>query len=866
MVTTQSFRLLGKPDIKDIICGQVEGDNVIIWEDIEQVFPGVNYIVNGNTVISMMRDSNRNRIMPQCIKHYPGAILDVVLPITPGDNPLELPTKGSSVSHTEERPSAPNMTLDLETEIVQRLASSLTPRILTQLRTASNGYDLVMQAVKDGQVDPSDIVKRCLHELKTEMIKNTELSTRVIELIRQKELKDQPINQMDQIPLIRERIQSILSRNYKLYENPIPRLFIVLPMVHPSSWNSQDPFSNASRLYFLCDCGEHTMSTNSRTSHRVHLANHEGYDITRPKEFFRQYGHYVLTILQMLKFGISMAGTTVPALPKLIETKSNDQSPTSLRFLEESIEFSIDLIMEYVGKSTAQLDSNEAPESVDLRQLETFLKTNNQSRVLGNLYRTVTLEGHVKWVCINHYRENHPETAAMKFRDTVRSLKGLFDEHLGRAEVLLESRDEADQFHLALEKAKAIYELKIDLDWSTTQSDFMRLRDILMKTNVGVLELDLNFQGGPDSDTSNRPKRHDPIFDIMRQTSIQSVTLIQPPKDFVQRSTLLTHTDDFSNLKHLDLDFTQLDSDIPGFRKLIGKAPNLSSLVMQGTRWMFLDELEAVLEYQTYPITFKIPEFRLLPPTSESPQPTITIRDIVDMLKALGGRIEQVELNNKGLQAPALAAFANATEDGSRLKELTLCNADRHLGEQSIKDLSSVVARSELRKLDINLEGEEERVNILESIQWRNICDLTITMDERSHGMKPLKIVVDEIEKLLGGTQMDRFVLRYSNSRPNLPSAQEQLLRSFVASTSLKHLRLDVPMSLQQVLSIIGSANLSQIQSINLQANDFNTDDVKLVLNSLGHATELRAIVLGGASIGDQIELMAEKGIALRNK
>jgi hypothetical protein len=53
--------LIGKADLKDIICDQVDGENVVFWEDIEQVFPGVKYITNGNTVISMMRDSNRKR-------------------------------------------------------------------------------------------------------------------------------------------------------------------------------------------------------------------------------------------------------------------------------------------------------------------------------------------------------------------------------------------------------------------------------------------------------------------------------------------------------------------------------------------------------------------------------------------------------------------------------------------------------------------------------------------------------------------------------------------------------------------------------------------------------------------------------------
>jgi hypothetical protein len=61
MVTTQSFRLLGRPDTKDIACERVDEENVVFWEDIKQVFPGVLYIANGNTVVSLMRYSNRKR-------------------------------------------------------------------------------------------------------------------------------------------------------------------------------------------------------------------------------------------------------------------------------------------------------------------------------------------------------------------------------------------------------------------------------------------------------------------------------------------------------------------------------------------------------------------------------------------------------------------------------------------------------------------------------------------------------------------------------------------------------------------------------------------------------------------------------------
>ncbi|KAF9349938.1 hypothetical protein BGX34_001492, partial [Mortierella sp. NVP85] len=153
MVTTQSFRLAGKPGLKDIICDQVDGENVVFWEDIEQVFPGVKYITNGNTVIGLMRDSNRKRITPQCIKHYPGVVLDVVLSTTASDGLLEPSLGDSSVTLTEGS-STLAMTMNLDLEMVQRLASSLTPKVQAQLKSTTNGCEVITQAVKEGQLDP----------------------------------------------------------------------------------------------------------------------------------------------------------------------------------------------------------------------------------------------------------------------------------------------------------------------------------------------------------------------------------------------------------------------------------------------------------------------------------------------------------------------------------------------------------------------------------------------------------------------------------------------------------------------------------------------------------------------------------------
>ncbi|KAK3817666.1 MAG: hypothetical protein J3Q66DRAFT_388177 [Benniella sp.] len=57
----QLFRLTGNTAIEKIPCDHVNGDTIIYWEDIEQVFPGVKQVKNGDTTIKLLRDSNENR-------------------------------------------------------------------------------------------------------------------------------------------------------------------------------------------------------------------------------------------------------------------------------------------------------------------------------------------------------------------------------------------------------------------------------------------------------------------------------------------------------------------------------------------------------------------------------------------------------------------------------------------------------------------------------------------------------------------------------------------------------------------------------------------------------------------------------------
>ena len=661
----------------------------------------------------------------------------------------------------------------IESEVEQQLVCSLPSDIQVQVRTSTNKRNSLIQVIKDGLIQhPNEQLAACLQELNNKMIENNEMASRIMDLVsknneltsrimdlasknnelasennelasknhdatldnnelialmlkmqealdaKQDEMKLLQIQALDRLALIQNSVKALLSQTYELHEYPIPRLFIVLPQ-DSSSWNPLDLLSNKFRLYFLCECGEHTKSNGNKIPHHIHLAKHEGYDITRPKEFFQQYGSYVLTILRMLKFGISVAGIAVPAMSLLVHDDTIAKASSSLKMLISNIQSGMDQAIGYIEKISPdednagngpldQIGNNEALEGADLRQLESFLKSNDENRVLGNLYRTVTSEGHVKWVCIDHFRENYQEKAAIAFHDAVNALHGTFDENVGRLEVRLTSKVQADQFYVALENARSVYELKLHLNWETTQNDFKRLRNALPKTSIAVLALDLGDTDGPTSDILNRNQRYDPILGIMRHPSIQSFT-IRGPRNLSKRSNLLSRNDNFSNLRHLDVSLLELQDDISGVACLIGKASNLSSLavgtdVLGGNNGYALETYNVIAKNRTYPINFKEWNFCIPPPSpKESNQSLATEQCIEHSLKVC--TIDRKKFD-ADLDELTVGTIAKATTNGSAIEKLRLVR-DGQLDDVFVDNISSIVARSELRWIELYV-GEDE--------------------------------------------------------------------------------------------------------------------------------------------------------------
>ncbi|KAF9311496.1 hypothetical protein BGZ91_006793 [Linnemannia elongata] len=150
-----------------------------------------------------------------------------------------------------------------------------------------------------------------------------------------------------------------------------------------------------------------------------------------------------------------------------------------------------------------------------------------------------TLDGHVKWVCRDHYRASYLEKDIQKLRDVTKLAQGEFDEQLGTIRIALRSSFAAAEFYSAVIKAKGVLELVLELKWECTRSDLEALYNALKKSGVPVLRLDLGQFGTSLGHTSfskyistSRYKALSSIIDLRSMKMIHIVL----SKDFAMLS------------------------------------------------------------------------------------------------------------------------------------------------------------------------------------------------------------------------------------------------------------------------------------------------------------------------------------------
>ncbi|KAF9928709.1 hypothetical protein BGZ67_006820, partial [Mortierella alpina] len=517
MEETQLFRLTGTAEIMEVPVDYLDGQNIIYWEDIEEFFPGVKHVMNGRVAIKKLRDSNRKRIEPPCIRHHPGEILevtvfssDLVHVNSPANALCDAPADIRSDSRTDAQTVFYHLGAhgDGLNDSRQQSSCAKTSEASSHAALAESVSSLaVASEAYDGQAltEQRQAFQTVIHKLDAIHVQGATTQQIAQEVLKlQKQMNDRLI-------LIQSKTEAILTQQLEIAEYPIPRLFIVLPeelvKYDPANW-----FRTKFRLHFICECGKHTEASNCKIKHHLHLAKHEGYLVREPTEFFKKYGPFLVLMLELIKFGTAVAGHVVTALATLQAIELVDSVKQSVELITAKIDLSLECIDKQLTKvqstlpedcvnsesqaiMTSQdlnnyLNNVEGLEGVELRQLGSFLKTTD-AYLLGNLYRMTTSDGHVKWVCRDHYRASYQEKQVEKLREVVKLARGVFDEQLGRITISLTSSIEAAAFYSAVSKAKGVLELDISFKWECEKSDLDAFRTTLKSSRVSIVRVSL---------------------------------------------------------------------------------------------------------------------------------------------------------------------------------------------------------------------------------------------------------------------------------------------------------------------------------------------------------------------------------------
>ncbi|KAF9959573.1 hypothetical protein BGZ70_008808 [Mortierella alpina] len=702
-----------------------------------------------------------------------------------------------------------------------------------------------------------DILAQDVGELKLQGNVLEQLARKMIDMQQQA---------LDRLTLIQSKTEAILTQQLELVEYPIPRLFIVLPEV-PTKYDPGNWFRTKFCLHFICECGKHTEASNSKIPNHLHLAKHEGYVIREPTEFFKNYGPFLLLMLELIKFGTSVAGHVVPTLASLKVVELADYVRQSVELVAAKIDYSLQCINKQLAKMqvsssedmtdtesqeamtqqdlTNYLNNVEGLEGVELRQLGSFLKISEEEGLLGNLYRMTTPEGHVKWVCRDHYRAGYQEKYVQKLRDIVTLSGGEFDEQLGKIKITLKSSIAATEFYDTVVRARGILDLNLEMHWNQGYADLVGLKDMMRKSNIRSIIIHLHRMTGPTFDIKvSTRRRYDPIVEIIRLPALQSFGIDGVPRGFLKRSSAWPMDTNCSNLRHLTIGRLDPEEDIAILSLLAAQVPNLNYLALESDVERLPAIFTSIAGYQTYLIEFRNLSLRFLPPRTNSRPTKVVLQDLPQLLKVHGAQVESLDLCRLVPNDLVTDALVEATQNGSRLKVLSLDGSDGCLGDKSSKDIASNVARSELHTLRIKLDDADRHVRVLNAIQWEHIRRLEIRETQHSREMA-MRALVDGMEIIPERVQLESLL--YSDYV--VSTTRLELMRRVLSLLSLKHLELRVTLTLEQTLDICGSIDFSRMQSIFLECRRWGSCKTQVVLEALEHATQLSAVNLGYGDI-----------------
>ncbi|GJJ73268.1 hypothetical protein EMPS_05626 [Entomortierella parvispora] len=352
------------------------------------------------------------------------------------------------------------------------------PNPVASLPGIVNNVDLLFDQMRDSRREDNwDLFQQSLREIET----------RFAELIIEEH----------------ESAQVLAVKCLHLHLYPVPRQFFVLR-------KKDSPLSRNLQLFLLCECesskdnqtnppSEDVVFEETEEDTKIHMSNHGGYDITRPKEFCEKHGPRILMVLRCLQVGLMVAGIVIPGLAAANKTGLFTTILSAFSYNNPSFTDPFEKTKQFVAHHcdlglTSELDSCSAkveiPQPLEgpaYNHFRQFLQEADKKGTNGNLtiafcHRT----GRLKWVCKDHcepsargkflLRDLEFEASKMKTAQ-LDILSGSLTMELPFGD----NKGKTSTFYKALIAAPGVNVATVILGSSTSESDFN-----LMALNIGI--------------------------------------------------------------------------------------------------------------------------------------------------------------------------------------------------------------------------------------------------------------------------------------------------------------------------------------------------------------------------------------------
>ncbi|KAF8975182.1 hypothetical protein BGZ46_009363 [Entomortierella lignicola] len=427
--------------------------------------------------------------------------------------------------------------------------------------------------------------------------------------------------------LVRERVeiikrvsQTILSQNYGAESCPHPPLFIVLPE-NPLRWSFSNILQNKIRLHFLCDCCEHQINTGDIASDQrlsskrnVHVDLSKGFEL-RLDQFQDQmllikFGHYILSLLRMLQYGVSTDNVFVPAafdrpVPPALSSGflggKTEMDPELFFRTKVNVERSIAFMEALLGDEYEE----EAAEAVsfldinDFRNLDWIVKRPPYAQAIksepanvgaassssssatttdadrehalsdihsggSGLYKVLGADKRVRWCCQKYY-EIHYQRIDKNFSTKLEFLQMTLSPHTRSSVFVGTSENHLNTRIIAVSKIKGLFHVDITLDWDFERSHLHTLADMLRREATSVSSVAIRLSKRvpplvwkknlsiPDLDGYQAVDDHQPIMAIVNLIKNQRIKNLALEGDIDLMSIPNISTMDFTNLDILSI-------------------------------------------------------------------------------------------------------------------------------------------------------------------------------------------------------------------------------------------------------------------------------------------------------------------------